>query len=222
MLKRYLVEPIPEIAMAARTLSDAADAHLAGDTAKAANLFKLADDPLIWAFTDAAWGSGARKRNLFTEIAGAPPHISRPDRPLPRMPTPATQRAVLERDGYFCRFCGIPVISAFVRKLMQIAYPEAVKWPATNLGQHAAFQCMWLQFDHIIPNSRGGRSDLENVVVTCAPCNFGRMEYTLEEAGLMHPLQNGSRVLPLGLGDWDGLERLRYGPKPTKGVQVSR
>ena len=43
---------------------------------------------------------------------------------------------------------------------------------------------MWLQFDHLLPNQGGGDSKLDNVVVTCAPCNFGRMDHTLEEVGL--------------------------------------
>jgi 5-methylcytosine-specific restriction endonuclease McrA len=62
---------------------------------------------------------------------------------------------------------------------------------------------MWMQFDHVVPHSRGGDNSLENVIVTCAPCNFGRMERTLEEVGLIDP-----RTLSFLATPWDGLERL--------------
>jgi 5-methylcytosine-specific restriction endonuclease McrA len=62
---------------------------------------------------------------------------------------------------------------------------------------------MWVQYDHLIAHSRGGDHDLTNMVVTCAPCNYGRMQYTLEEAYLFNPLEREPRQ-----GTWDGLERM--------------
>ena len=67
---------------------------------------------------------------------------------------------------------------------------------------------MWMQYDHVLPNSRGGTSGTHNIVVTCAPCNFGRMEFTLEENLLIDP-----RTAPFepswdGFEAWDGLERI--------------
>jgi hypothetical protein len=76
------------------------------------------------------------------------------------------------------------------------------------VDQHAALQCMWLQFDHLIPNERGGTSELENVVVTCAPCNFGRMQLTVEEAGLQNPLMRTIAPTWRRFETWDGLTRL--------------
>ncbi len=60
-----------------------------------------------------------------------------------------------------------------------------------------------MQFDHLLPHSRGGDNSLSNVVATCAGCNYGRMDYTLEELGLIDPR---SRALPES--EWDGLERV--------------
>jgi len=34
-------------------------------------------------------------------------------------------------------------------------------------------------------HSRGGDNSFENMVITCAPCNYARMEFTLEELGLL-------------------------------------
>jgi hypothetical protein len=117
------------------------------------------------------------------------------------MPNEATTR-----DGHHCRFCGIPVIERTLRIKLHQLYPNALRWGPKNYQQHAAFQCMWLQFDHLLPNSRGGESSLDNLVVACAACNFGRMEMTLEQVGIVDP---SSR--PPIHSSWDGLERIRRG-----------
>ena len=110
---------------------------------------------------------------------------------------------MLNRDGHCCVFCGIPVIRAEVRKEFTRLYPEALVWGRRNIEQHAAFQAMWLQYDHLVPHSRGGNNDLENLVITCAPCNFGRMEYTVEEVGLINPMScERSKIA------WTGLEEI--------------
>jgi 5-methylcytosine-specific restriction endonuclease McrA len=63
---------------------------------------------------------------------------------------------------------------------------------------------MWLQYDHLLPYARGGNNDLDNIVITCAPCQFGRMNYTLEEVGLIDPRKRG----PVR-SSWGGLECFR-------------
>jgi 5-methylcytosine-specific restriction endonuclease McrA len=63
---------------------------------------------------------------------------------------------------------------------------------------------MWVQFDHLLPHCRGGDNSLDNMVITCAPCNFGRMQYTLDEVGLINPLTRE----PVRTS-WDGLERFQ-------------
>jgi 5-methylcytosine-specific restriction endonuclease McrA len=60
---------------------------------------------------------------------------------------------------------------------------------------------MWLQYDHLVPHKRSGATSPDNLVVTCAPCNFGRMNNTLEEVGLIDP-----RTMETFRGPWDGLE----------------
>jgi hypothetical protein len=174
------MEPIAGCFEAAATLSSAVDAHLAGDAEEAALLLVAANRQDVRDFTESAWGVGSKVRHAFVEIASAPPRLLRAERPIPRMPDRTTKSAVLARDGYHCRFCGLPVIPPAIRDVMRRTYPHAVSWGSTTGSQHAAFQCLWLQFDHVLPNSRGGASTVDNVVVTCAPCNFGRMETTLE------------------------------------------
>ena len=136
-------------------------------------------------------------------MANAPAVFVEAERAQFRMPTSAKKQLLHSRDGYHCRFCGISVIRKEVRDRLRMFYPAALPWPNKNTMQHAAFQAMWAQYDHILPHTRGGNSDLENIVITCAPCNYGRMNNTLEEVGLADP-----RLREPVRSTWDGLERV--------------
>jgi 5-methylcytosine-specific restriction endonuclease McrA len=120
-----------------------------------------------------------------------------------RMPGVELQRQLVARDGYHCRFCGIPVVPVQVRKKLAAAYHEALPWGETNASQHAAFQVLWLQYDHIVPHARGGDNSLHNLIIACAGCNYSRMNWTLEEVGLQDPRERE----PVS-SMWDGLTRL--------------
>jgi len=96
------------------------------------------------------------------------------------------------------------VIRSEVRRRISEAYPKLKLWGVGNINQHTAFQTMWAQFGHIVPYTRGGSNEIDNLVATCAPCNFGRMQYTLEEVGLVDP-----RTRDPVRSNWDGLERFR-------------
>jgi len=161
----------------------------------------LADMPAVREWTESLWG----KNSPYV----SPQHVQAAPTPLPedqrvkaRMPTSSEIVQLHARDGFHCRFCGIPVVRPEVRKRIAAAYPRALPWGRRNPEQHAAFQAMWAQYDHLIPHAMGGNNDLENVVVTCAPCNFGRMSYSLEEVGLADP-----RMRAPVRSAWDGLER---------------
>ncbi|MDE2005608.1 MAG: hypothetical protein KGI51_03495 [Rhodospirillales bacterium] len=190
-------------------------AHLGGDRPTASRLFLAADMPEVRAWTESLWGSARNnpEQHLYIRnrpVPDAPPVLSKVDRVPHRMPNAAGQSALIERYGFNCAFCGIPVIHWEVRAAANRAYPEAVPWGNRNIDQHAAFQCMWMQFDHVLPHSRGGSNALDNFVITCAPCNFGRMENTLDEVGLIDP-----RSVPMLRTAWDGLERFRGAAQPA-------
>ena len=207
MTTRYcLREPIPEIEVAAQRLDDAVTAHLAGDKATADALLRQANDKIVSEWLDSVWG----KETIYNRPLRKLDHVvvlTKDKRSVPCDATRDTKRLIHQRDGYFCRFCRIPVIRGELRSAIAQAYPEAVPWGGTNATQHAAFQCMWAQYDHILPHARGGISDLENVYLTCAACNYGRGNYLLDEFDIVHPGSRSPRS-----GGWDGLERFRLNP----------
>uniref|UniRef100_B8HMF3 HNH endonuclease n=1 Tax=Cyanothece sp. (strain PCC 7425 / ATCC 29141) TaxID=395961 RepID=B8HMF3_CYAP4 len=198
---RYcLREPIPEIAEAAALLNEAVNAHLAGNSQLAEKLIRQADMPLIRDWTESIWGS--KSPYIQYRVVPDQPEILPKDRRTKRMPSSAEKQTLHLRDGYHCRFCEIPLIRQEVRQKIATVYPTALPWGKTNVTQHAAFQAMWVQYDHLIPYARGGTNDMDNMVITCAPCNFGRMNYTLAEVGLIDP-----RLREPIQSEWDGLER---------------
>ena len=201
ILRTCLREAIPEIFEAAKYLNDAVSAHLIGRSDLAEELIRVADMRAIRDWSESLWGKNKTHRNIRM-IQNAPASIAREQRTGGRMPPTAVKRALLKRDGYHCRFCGIPVIRETIRRRMKAVYPNALSWGRTNPTQHAAFQAMWVQYDHLLPHARGGDHSLDNMVITCAPCNFGRADYTLEEVGLIDP-----RTREAVRSTWDGLER---------------
>ena len=196
-------EPIKEIFYAAELLDRAVNAHLAGSRREAGRLIAEADMQSVWDWTESIWGKENPEIHRRRKVKGALGTLDENERDPKKKPGKDLKQALIERDGYRCRFCGIPVICKEIRKAMHKLYEDELPWNRyKNTEQHAAFQCMWMQFDHLLPHSRGGRTELANLVITCAPCNFGRMANTLEEVGLIDPLTR-----PVTKTDWDGLER---------------
>jgi 5-methylcytosine-specific restriction endonuclease McrA len=201
MPRRCLCEPIEEIREAAELLSDAVDFHLAGNREACSQLIKQADMPVIAAWTESMWGHKTQEVHRYRDVPGLPPILPRNPRVDKRKPLAAVREQLWERDGFHCRYCGIPVIEKKTRDAMAAVYTE-VRWGGSNSSQHAAFQCMWLQYDHVLPHCRGGDNSLENIVITCAPCNFGKLEKTVQDLGLLDPRERSPES-----SSWDGLSR---------------
>ncbi len=208
----YFREPIPEIADAARFLDAAVSAHLAGKTRLVEELILLADIPAIREWTESLWGANSPYIQ-YRPVANTPPSIKKDQRISNRMPSEEVLKQLLLRDGYHCRFCGIPLIRRDVRDKFDKLYPQLKIWGKTKFDCHAAFQAMWLQYDHVLAHARGGGNEMDNMLITCAPCNYGRVNYTLDEVGLIDPRTRE----PIRSG-WDGLERLLHKPKPISKV----
>ncbi len=191
-------KPIPEIFDAARFLDAAVSAHLNNMPTLAHELFHAANLPQVREWLESIWGA----KSPYVSVNPLPqPDI--PSRVEVRMPTKAQIQELHRRDGFHCRYCGIPVIRPGVRKFANKLFGASVPWGRTNASQHAGFQTLWAQYDHVLPHSCGGTNELSNLVVSCAACNYGKMSYRLEEIGLSDP-----RDRPPVVSNWDGLERL--------------
>jgi hypothetical protein len=210
--KACLRDPIPEIFLAATLLDAALAAHQLGKHGLAEGLLVESNLPAVRDWTESLWGSNSAYVNVLLRVSDQ--HEDEAAAGKQRMPLTAIKKALHERDGYHCRFCGIPVIRSEVRKRFEHLYPAARIWGSKNFDQHAAFQAMWAQYDHIVPHSRGGDNSLHNLVITCAPCNFGRMDYLLQEVGLADPRERE----PVK-SEWTGLEGILSLERPQKAPQ---
>ena len=200
-LRACLCEPVDEIAHAAALLDQAVRAHLCGDAHEAEALLARADMPAVAQWVESIIG----KNSAYAVPRPLRESCLPPGQRIPaRMPNAQERRDLHARDGHHCRFCSIPVIRQAVRESIRRAYPATLRWGKRNTDRHAAFFAMWVQYDHLVPHARGGTNALDNLVVTCAACNYGRGGFTLGEMGLSDP-----RERPPMRSAWDGLERFR-------------
>jgi 5-methylcytosine-specific restriction endonuclease McrA len=70
---------------------------------------------------------------------------------------------------------------------------RGVKFSRGNVFARDKFTCAYcsvrgtrktLNFEHVMPRSRGGRTCWENIVTSCRPCNTAKRNRTPEEAGM--------------------------------------
>jgi 5-methylcytosine-specific restriction endonuclease McrA len=201
-------DPIPEIFEAATLLSYAAKAHLNGDSGRADALLRAADISAIGDWLDPIWLNPSNNR-IGNQVQDLPPVLHKAERHLPRDAPTEMKRALVARDGHHCRLCGLPVVRAEVRKLLNRLYPEAARWSGSKASQqHRGLQVLWLQYDHVVVHSRGGQTSLDNIVVTCAACNYGRDRFMMSEVGLRDPRVYARAPYWIGYREWDGLESL--------------
>jgi len=200
--RRCLREPIPELFHAAFVLEEAVSALLDGDRQSAESLFHSVNSQTIRDYTESLWGSKKKFPEKVHYIRYRKvDRLSRPKEKIrDRKPGKKVVEKMIERDGYRCRYCHLPVIPAEVRKALNKDLPDAVPWGRKNVEQHAGFQALWLQIEHVTPWALGGDNSLENLVISCAGCNYGKVKYHLDELGLIDPLSH-----PPVRSSWNGL-----------------
>jgi len=92
-------------------------------------------------------------------------------------------------------------------------YKKGVKFSRINVFTRDRFTCQFcgrgplpmkhLNYDHVLPRVRGGKTVWENIVTSCYPCNERKGKRTPEEAGmrLLHKPYKPSS-LPMGAPVW--------------------
>lgn len=178
--------PIPEIFQASKYLENAVKYHNNGEYEDARNCIASADIPEIWEWVESIIG----KRSPYiqhTHNVAEVPALAKHERIPLRMPNNAEKQKIHDKYWYCCQFCGTPVIRPEIRNKIRTKYPDVLRWWKTNASRHNAFFALWAQYDHIIPYARGGDNSLDNMILTCTACNFWRMNYLLEEVGIILP-----------------------------------
>ena len=74
-----------------------------------------------------------------------------------------------------------------------VSTKNKVRFSRTNVFTRDGFRCQYcgekkemrqLNYDHVVPRVRGGRTAWENIVTCCYPCNDRKGSRTPEEAGM--------------------------------------
>ncbi len=152
------------------------------------------------------WGvrHGQVAGNFRFRLLGRPPHSSSHAGRGPRNPPNSLIAAMLKRDSYHCRYCALPVIpKVLFAAFAAIVGPSAFAFGRPNLERHGAALISWAQFDHVVPYSQGGATDMSNLVTACWACNYGKSSYELHQIGITDP-----RLREPLSAQWDGLASL--------------
>jgi hypothetical protein len=140
--------------------------------------------------------SGIHRHRALGRITGAQVGLGTG----PRSPSPLLTVNVWRRDGFHCRYCGIPVVPKRVLKAFStLVGADVFPVGRTNAENHGAALIACAQIDHVVPYNQGGATDQNNLVTACWACNFGKDRFTLAQIGLDDP-----RARQQNYPGWDG------------------
>ena len=118
--------------------------------------------------------------------------------------------AVLKRDGYRCRYCGLSLIAKSVLKAFsKVVDPRLFCAAGTNLERHGIALVFRANVDHVLPWNHGGRTEIDNLVSACQGCNYGKASYTLDEIGIVDPRNRSASKRNSWVGLTSYLQRLQ-------------
>lgn len=81
----------------------------------------------------------------------------------------------------------VPLVMRLI-KLIRTIYRNKVPFSKNNVFTRDGFRCMYcgrseqLTIDHVIPQSKGGKTNFDNCVTACRPCNSKKDRRTPSEA----------------------------------------
>lgn len=117
----------------------------------------------------------------------------------------ADKAELVEHDGTELRAASYALPTPLVvrlRYMVSVPYLRRAALSRRAIFARDAHQCQYCgdvadSIDHVMPRSRGGRHEWENVAAACRRCNLAKRDRTPEEAGM--PLARLPRA-PKGLG----------------------
>jgi 5-methylcytosine-specific restriction endonuclease McrA len=83
----------------------------------------------------------------------------------------------------------LPTVMKLI-KFIRTIYRNRVPFTKKNIMVRDKYECAYcgsrreLTIDHIIPSSRGGKTNFENCITACRPCNNAKGNRTPNEAGM--------------------------------------
>jgi 5-methylcytosine-specific restriction endonuclease McrA len=86
---------------------------------------------------------------------------------------------------------GMPAVVRIKHQIKR--HNKQVKFSRQNVLARDKFACQYcgkrgsaveLTFDHVVPRSRGGRTEWGNIVMACSACNAKKADRTPKEAGM--------------------------------------
>lgn len=96
--------------------------------------------------------------------------------------------------GYVCTSTMRIAVPEVIRLTKYNKLPDNdVKFTRHNIYEHYQYTCCYcskecttreLNLDHVLAKSKGGRTDWDNIVLACIPCNTKKGDKTPEEAGM--------------------------------------
>lgn len=197
-----LVAPSEPLLRAVDALERVVEALRAGDDPRASALLGDVEEQ---GFRD-YWVSGGleydKRHRTDAHVASEAPRVTRTiDR--------VTRKAVVERDGWRCRYCGLRLVAPDLVSELHARCPKAFPWGSKDASRHGLGLVLRYTPDHVFPWRLGGTNDPDNLVATCSTCNFQKGSCTLEELGLTDP-----RTRPPVVDSWSGysgvLAKARY------------
>lgn len=175
----------------------ALDALAAGDLATARRLWTSVPGDLLldaWNAQIVTMRDKSRWPDSLRSIEKTQPKT------VKKLARPLSMR-IFERDRYRCGYCGIPVVTQWqggdIPRLVA-AFPDVtphLQWDNGSIFKHSSptnencAKWLWITAvaDHIHPASDGGPTEPHNLITACAGCNYGKVDWTLEQLDIRQP-----------------------------------
>lgn len=87
----------------------------------------------------------------------------------------------------------MPAVIRLINKVIKKHNNQQLRFSRINIYTRDGFRCQYcktepgidnLNLDHVIPRSRGGKTEWENICTCCKSCNLKKRDRTPAEAGL--------------------------------------